>query len=240
MPELRPPHPHGISDVANALYRPANGENGVTSARVLDADGNQAGCLGLGMQVARMAAAKPDRLDLLSASTLLYAAYARDEANRAQVMSAINKIQTAEWDQTKYGGVPSGLGPREIPGYTRRPGYSTEDGQQLVDALKLGFNPQTNLHGESPRFAMLSYTFRDEALQAANVGHVGFVERSFKNPNYMDDTYTYYDSSKGGFSYANLGQLAYALQNYYGMAYDGLGGFGDTRTYFYTQQQRPG
>lgn len=240
MPDLRPPHPDGISDAANALYRPANGENGVTSARILDAEGHEAGCLGLGMQVVRMAAYKPEKLDLLSASTLLYAGYAHGEASRAKVMSAINRIQTAEWEQTKYGGVPGGLGPREIAGYTRRPGYSTSNGQQLVDALKLGFNPQTNLHGESPRFAMLSYTFRDEALQAANVGHVGFVERSFKNPNYLDDAYTYYDSSKGGFSYANLGQLAYALQNYYGMAYEGLGGFDTTRSYFYTQQPPPG
>jgi len=234
--KLRPAYPAAIGDAADALYRPATGQNGVTSSAIRDAAGNQAGCFGLGMKVARMAAATPERLNLMTASTFLYSAYRRNPEMRARVLNEIEKVQQAEWNRTEHGTAGTRADSREIPGYERRLGYITGDGQKLYEALKHGFNPQTNNFGGAPKFAMISFTFKNNFLSGTNVGHVGFVERLFKNPDYLKDEYLYYDSARGGFSYANLNQLGYALRNYYGFAYKELEGFDRSYTSFYIKR----
>lgn len=233
--ELRPPHPGGMAQATEALYRPAYRQNSVTSKMIANDAGDQTGCLGLGMLVTRMAAAKPEQMNLLSASNVVAGRYMQGGAARQQVLASIDQIQTEEWSRTEHGGHTDGTGPREIPGYQRQLGYASTDGRQLARALQLGFNPQTNRFGATPRFAMLSYTFGDNIVRNLNVGHVGFVQRAFAHPDYLQDSYTYYDSSRGAYSYANFAQLARALNDYYGVAYPELGGFSGANTFFYSR-----
>lgn len=223
-PVLRPPL-RNYTEADNALYRPASDQYGATSQAMRNVDGTQAGCLGLGMLVTRLAAWRPDKLNLLSAARLAHQEYQRGGARKANILAKINRIQSLEMHHTDSGRS------REIPGYNLQEGYLADSRDQLIESMRLGFNPETGGH---PRFAMLHYEFREGFFQRAGIGHVGFVERLFDNGDYRNDRYAYYDSSEGAFLYSNFEQLGRAIGDYYGAAYRRAGGFGDTRTYFYT------